>query len=147
MIPEFTRMTCHVGQHTKGARPMTTDLTASIKAAEQMRCRAMLANDTAALEALLDPRLHFSHATGAVDNRKSYMAKIAAGRIQYTAIQWDEEQVLALADNAALLTGRMTSDVIVEGATKRLHNRVIMAWSHNDGAWQLAAFQSTPMAV
>jgi len=93
---------------------MTTDLTASIKAAEQMRCRAMLANDTAALEALLDPRLHFSHATGAVDNRKSYMAKIAAGRIQYTAIKWDEEQVLALADNAALLTGRMTSDVIVE---------------------------------
>ena len=126
---------------------MSADLTTIIKAAEAARCDAMLANDNVALAALLDPRLQFHHATGAVDDKDAYMAKMAAGRIQYVGINWSEEKVIALGDNAAVLTGRMNTDVRVEGVDKALINRVTAVWSLNDGVWQMLVFQSTPMAA
>lgn len=125
---------------------MSADITPSIKVAEQARCAAMLANDNIALGALLDPRLQFHHATGAVDDKDAYMAKMAAGRIEYVAINWSEEKVTPLAATAAVLTGRMSTDVRVEGVAKALVNRVTAVWSLNDDVWQMVVFQSTPMA-
>ena len=125
---------------------MSEDLNAAILAAEQRRCEAMLSGDGAALARLLDPGLHFGHATGAVDDRDAYLAKMAAGRIRYVGIAWAEEQITVLAADAAMLTGRMTTDVRVEGVEKRLDNRVITIWSRAEGEWRLLAFQSTPIA-
>ncbi|WP_445785377.1 nuclear transport factor 2 family protein [Sphingorhabdus sp.] len=126
---------------------MSTDIPNAIKAAEKARCAAMLENDNGVLSALLDPRLQFHHATGVVDAKDAYMAKMAAGRIQYVGISWSEEKVIVLADNAAVLTGRMSTNVRVEGLDKALVNRVATVWSLNDGAWQMVVFQSTPMVV
>ncbi len=125
---------------------MSVDITAAIKAAEQARCAAMLANDNTALGALLDPRLQFHHATGAVDDKAAYMAKMAAGRIEYVGIAWSEDKVIALSEGSAVLTGRMNTEVRVEGVEKALVNRVTAVWSLNDGVWQMVVFQSTPMA-
>lgn len=125
---------------------MTDKTTYAVIAAERRRCDAMLAADHAALEALLDERLHFAHATGVVDGKDAYLAKMAAGRIAYVSIAWSEEQVTSLAPDTAMLTGRMTTDVQVEGIDKRLNNRVITIWNRSDGAWRLVAFQSTPIA-
>ena len=126
---------------------MSADISIAIKAAEKARCAAMLENDNAALSALLDPRLQFHHATGAVDDKDAYMAKMAAGRIEYVGISWSEDNVITLADNAAVLTGRMNTDVRVEGVDKALVNRVTAVWSLNGGAWQMLVFQSTPIAA
>lgn len=125
---------------------MTEDIAAAIRAAEQKRCAAMLTGDVAALEMLLDPRLQFHHATGAVDGKDAYLTKVSGGRIEYVAIQWDEELVTPLGPQAALLTGRMTTDVRVEGTQKRLNNRVTTAWASDNGTWRLVAFQSTSIA-
>ena len=125
---------------------MTEDLAAAVRAAEQQRCAAMLANDAAALDAVLDPRLQFAHATGAVDDKSAYLAKMAGGRIVYVNIDWSEEVITELTPGIALLTGRMATDVQVEGIAKALRNRVMSVWGETDGAWRLIAFQSTPMA-
>ncbi|TVV76637.1 nuclear transport factor 2 family protein [Sphingomonas solaris] len=124
---------------------MGDDTSSAVMAAEKARCAAMLANDAAALDALLDPRLSFSHATGQVDDKAAYCTKMAAGRIDYLSIDWSEDRVIVLGDGAALLTGRMTSSVRVEGVEKRLDNRVLAGWAETDGAWRLVAFQSTPL--
>ncbi len=118
-----------------------------ILAAEQARCAAMLAADLAALDDLLDPGLCFSHATGAVDDKAQYLAKMAAGRIEYLSIDWSEERVIELSADSALLTGRMTSSVRVEGTEKVLDNRVLAAWLRTGGTWRIIAFQSTPLKV
>ncbi len=125
---------------------MSVDVETAMIAAEKARCAAMLAGDNEAHAALLDPRLQFHHATGAVDDKQAYMAKMAAGRIQYVAIRWSEEKVVALGDDAAVLTGRMNTDVRVEGVDKALINRVTSVWRRTDGSWQMLVFQSTPMA-
>jgi ketosteroid isomerase-like protein len=125
---------------------MSDNLESAVRAAEQARCAAMLAGDNAALDAVLDPRLQFHHATGAVDDKPAYLAKMAAGRIVYTGIAWSEELVTTLAPDVAMLTGRMTTGVRVEGVDKTLNNRVMTVWRLSDGVWRMAGFQSTPMA-
>lgn len=124
---------------------MTVAIEQAVLASERLRCAAMLASDLAALDALLDPGLYFSHATGTVDDKVAYMAKMAAGRIRYIAIDWTDARVIPLGENAALLTGRMTSIVSVECVHKSLDNRVISAWTKARGDWRMAAFQSTPL--
>ena len=125
---------------------MSEIIEGEIKAAEAGRCAAMMANDPAALADVLAEGLQFHHATGAVDDKAAFLAKMAAGRIVYRGIQWSEEKVIALSKDAALLTGRMTTDVQVEGTPKQLNNRVMTVWLLVNGAWQLLAFQSTPIA-
>jgi hypothetical protein len=126
---------------------MATQLETDLRMAERKRCAAMLANDAAALDAVLDPRLCFSHATGQVDDKRAYMTKMAAGRIAYLSIDWSEERVIELGPGAALVSGRMVSQVTVEGVEKRLDNRVLAAWVQDGAAWRLAAFQSTPLKL
>jgi Domain of unknown function (DUF4440) len=113
--------------------------------AEGRRCTAMLNADIQALEHLLDARLHFSHANGAVDDKVQYLAKMAGGRIVYRAIDWSEQSVLSLG-STVVLAGRMSTQVVVNGVAKHLNNRVLSVWVL-DGAWRLLAFQSTPLAA
>jgi ketosteroid isomerase-like protein len=126
---------------------MTDTLKAQITAAEAIRCAAMLAGDPAALEAVLDSRLQFHHSNGNVDDRAAFVAKIKAGRIKYAGIKWEEERVEALGADVALLTGKMITDVKVEGTDKRLLNRVLTVWSKTGGSWLMIAFQSTPLSA
>lgn len=122
-----------------------TDRQDSLREAEDRRCAAMLANDLPALDTLIDPRLHFSHANGAVDDKVQYLAKLRGGRIVYLSIDWSDPVIIDLGDTA-LLTGRMTSRVTVDGAEKTLDNRVLSAWAYS-GTWRLVAFQSTPLVA
>lgn len=124
---------------------MSSNTARTVEQAEQARCAAMLTNDAGALETLLDPELEFCHATGAVDDKAAFLAKMAAGRIRYVAIDWPESKVTVLGDDAALLTGRMNTDVEVEGTAKALRNRVCTVWRKADDAWRLLSFQSTPI--
>jgi ketosteroid isomerase-like protein len=127
---------------------MSQNITSSIVDAEKRRCAAMLANDIAALDALLDPALSFAHATGAIDDKTVYMAKMAAGKIDYVAIDWSEQAVTPLGDAHALLIGRMATHVRVDGVEKQLDNRVSSVWkAAGAGGWRMLSFQSTPMAA
>ena len=65
---------------------MADTLDGQILAAELARCAAMLAGDATALDALLAEDLRFAHATGAVDDKPAFLAKMAAGRIVHTGI-------------------------------------------------------------
>ena len=77
--------------------------------------------------------------------REGFGADVVSGggNITLTA----EAGNLVLADNAAVLTGRMNTDVHVDGVDKALVNRVSTVWTLNNGAWQMVVFQSTPMAA
>jgi hypothetical protein len=129
-----------------GLTRMSESIETEIEQAERRRCAAMIANDAHLLADALDDRLQFHHASGSVDDKAAFLAKMAAGRIVYQGIVWSEEKVTALASDFALLTGRMMTDVRVEGMAKQLNNRVMTVWSHTQGAWRLLAFQSTPIA-
>lgn len=118
--------------------------TSDILAHEKSRCLAMCKNDMQTLEALLHKDLYFCHSNGVIDDRATYLLKMSQGRIVYQSITW-EDQVVTSLGHGALLVGRMTSMVVVDGVAKRLDNRVIQSWMESEGQWQLRHFQSTPL--
>ncbi|MDO6414533.1 nuclear transport factor 2 family protein [Sphingomonas sp. BIUV-7] len=124
---------------------MSQELSVTIRNAERLRCTAMLQKDLSQLDGLLDERLIFAHATGMVDDKCAYMAKMAAGRIDYIAIDWPEAQVIGLGAGHALLAGRMATHLRVDGTEKQLDNRVTAIWGETAGAWRMLTFQSTPI--
>lgn len=111
---------------------------------ERRRCVAMCKGDLKFLESLLHTDLYFCHSNGVVDDRAAYLLKMSQGRIAYQSITW-ADQVVTVLDNGAVLTGRMTSMVVVDEVAKRLDNRVVQAWKETDGEWRLFCFQSTPL--
>ena len=45
----------------------------------------------------------------------------------------------------ALMHGRVTIEVDVDGAPRTLRNCFINAWAHRNGVWQMVHWQSTPI--
>lgn len=123
-----------------------SDIARIILTQEQRRCAAMCGADLTELNQLLDADLYFSHANGAVDDKSVYLHKMGEGRIIYRSITWSEQKVGVLpGDRAAILTGRMVTEVSVNSVEKRLDNRVMSVWVEADGQWYMRAFQSTPL--
>ena len=123
-----------------------SDINQIILRQEELRCAAMRSADLEALDNILDGDLYFCHANGAIDDKSIYLGKMAQGNIIYRTIKWSEQSVAVLAGECtALLTGRMTSEVSVNGVEKLLDNRVLGIWANTDGQWRLRGFQTTPL--
>jgi ketosteroid isomerase-like protein len=117
-----------------------------VKDAEAERCAALLANDAARLGAVLSEKLTFVHANARLDDKAEVLLATSSGRVVYHAIDWSEPKVDIRGDIAAM-QGVMKLKATIAGAERTLHNRVILLWEKDGGAWRLLHFQSTPVAV
>ena len=112
---------------------------------EQRRREALLAGDSAALEALLSDALVYVHSTAARDTKDSYLRKIRDGVLRYLHLQFTDLTVQVSA-GAALVTGLMTATVLKEGQEKNVRSAFLTVWLPEDGGWRLRAHQGTPLA-
>ncbi|KQP49225.1 nuclear transport factor 2 family protein [Pseudorhodoferax sp. Leaf274] len=120
-------------------------LAAPLLALEERRRAALLAGDTGALQALLAPDLRYTHSTGAIDGRDSLLAKLAGGQIVYRQLAFTQLAVQCMAD-AGTVAGEMHAEVLRDGVARSIAARYLAVWLRRAGAWQLAAFQGTPLA-
>ena len=123
---------------------MTNSLAAEISAQEDRRYAAMIAKDVAALEELLAEELVYTHSTGLVDSKRSYIDAIAARRFDYRGAKRLEENVVDHGD-AALVTGQVEIEAVAGGQTINLNARFTVLYVRQDGSWRFAAWQSTPL--
>ena len=116
---------------------------------EQLRRAAMLAGDSAALEALLSPDIVYVHSTGTRDTRGSYLHKIREGAMRYLLLDWSDLQVQLLPE-VALVNGRMDATVLRDGQEKQVRSIFLTVWtaqpSDGGSAWRLCAHQGTPLS-
>lgn len=114
---------------------------------EQLRCEAMLAGDSVALEALLSDAIMYVHSTGARDTRDSYLRKIREGALRYLRLEFSDLQAQVL-PSAALVTGRMSATVLKEGQERSVSSVFLTVWapelSDAGSVWRLCAHQGTP---
>ena len=115
-----------------------------VLAAENRRYAALLAPDMPALEQLFHDRLSYAHSSGVRDTRDEYLAKIRDGYYEYARIDHPVERVDVLGDTAVVV-GRMTADLKVQGTAKTIDNLALAVWTRTAGEWQLVAYASTPL--
>ena len=121
-----------------------TDDVATVLAAEDRRYEALLGPDLPALEQLFHDRLSYAHSSGVRDTKDEYLAKIGNGYYDYARIDHPVERVDVLGDTA-IVVGRMTADLTVQGTAKTLDNLALAVWTRTSGEWQLIGYASTPL--
>ena len=117
---------------------------ADIKELEERRRQAMLRSDVPELEELFAEELAYTHSNAEVDTRAEYIAKLDNHYYRYHKLNFLDQDI-RIAGQAALVTGRMTGEVMIAGQLRKLNSRTTVVWIHRDDRWQLLAFQSTPI--
>ena len=114
----------------------------AVLAAEDARYRAMQDADLAALDALCADELSYAHSSGVRDTKAEYLGKVASGYYRYHRIDHPVERV-EVAGDAAIVVGRMTADLDVDGVPKTIDNLALAVWTRASGDWRLLGYAPT----
>lgn len=115
-----------------------------ILALEDKRFGAMTAGDLKALEAMVHEELAYTHSSGVVDGKASWLESMRSGRVRYKSVSCSERKVRIFGD-VALMTGRASIEADIGGQPKSLRLLFLNAWAKTPQGWKFVAWQSTPM--
>jgi len=114
----------------------------AVLAAEDRRYRAMQDADLATLDEVCADGLSYAHSSGVRDTKSEYLGKLRSGYYVYRRIDHPVERVEVLGDTA-IVVGRMTADVEVQGTPKTIDNLALAVWTRASGTWQFLAYAPT----
>jgi ketosteroid isomerase-like protein len=115
----------------------------AVRRAERALYDAMIAQDFAALERLLDPDLAYVHSTAVSESKARYLGGVRRGDYDYARIEMPDARVRIYAD-VALIDGTCEMHVGRKGAPKdRLHLLVVLAWRRHGDGWRLVHRHAT----
>lgn len=125
---------------------MAAALELSLLAAEEARRLAMLAADTAALDALLSDALAYTHSTGVTDSKASYLRLLANGALRYEALEFAAPQARLLGAGTTGLVSAVMRATILKGEVRRdIASSYLAVWEHTASGWVLQAVQATAL--
>lgn len=113
---------------------------------EQQWVEALTKADTTALERIYHNDLTYTHSSGVVDTKASYLAGLKSGNIKYLSLDRDEIKV-SLYGNTALVTCRAEIKLLNKEQPVSLTVRLLHVYIRQGGRWQMVAHQSTRIAA
>ena len=116
----------------------------AVLSAEDRRYRAMQDADLTTLDELCADELSYAHSSGTRDTKAEYFGKIGSGYYVYRRVAHPVERVEVLGDTA-IVVGRMTADIEVQGVAKTIDNLALAVWARQSGAWRLLAYAPTAL--
>jgi ketosteroid isomerase-like protein len=116
----------------------------AVRDAEDRRYRAMVEADLETMDRLCADELSYGHASGVRDTKQEYFAKVRSGYYDYHSIDHPVERVEVVGDTA-IVVGRMTADLTVQGTRKTIDNLALAVWTKAGGEWRLLAYAPTPL--
>jgi ketosteroid isomerase-like protein len=114
--------------------------------AEKSWSTAVVAGDAAALDRVLAADLSYGHASGALDNKESYIARIKSGAQKYVSLQYDEGTQVRLYGSSAVLIASAEINSVTDGKPNAQHLRFLHVYIREAGRWQLVAHQSVKLS-
>ena len=104
--------------------------------------KAIVAHDVATLDKLLADDLIYGHASGVLDTKAKYIAKIKSGKQVYATLERKNVSVRILDANSAITHSWM--HVTGTNQDGKFDDKVMMLhiWTKRKGAWQLAGHQT-----
>lgn len=115
-----------------------------IRTVEKAWTTAIKAKDAKALDALLADTLIYAHATGIVDTKQSYIAKITSGKQLYAGADQESLEIKPYGDtvivHAKLRMWGTNQAGKFDDSVMAMHT-----WIKRGGKWQLVAHQTTKL--
>ena|SRR3712207_4788429 len=121
---------------------MDEDEVRAVLAAEDRRYQAMLDADLPTLDAVCAAELSYTHSSGVRDTKEEYLGKVRSGYYVYRRIDHPVERVAVVGDTAVVV-GRMTADLDVDGKPRTIDNLALAVWTRTSGQWQLLGYAPT----
>ena len=115
-----------------------------VQALEAARFKAIVDGRWDDFAAICHPELRYTHATGVVDSRATYLDKLRSGHYDYRYIDHTVEHT-STQGATVLLWGTMTAELRAGAQSKRIDNRTLTVWVLHDDQWLLLAQQPTPI--
>jgi ketosteroid isomerase-like protein len=119
---------------------------AEILALDQAWRKAILAKDAAALDKMLADDLVYGHATGIVDTKATYIAKVKSGKQLYQTLEQKKVTVNLYGASALTHSWMHVTGINQDG---KFDDKVMLihVWVKQNGTWRLAGHQTTKVAT
>lgn len=112
-----------------------------LRSAEVDRYGAMIHADAQALERSLAEDLRYTHSSGSVDGRESYITTLQSGLLRYGAIACSIEDATLVSATTCVAVGTFSARVVVGGEPRQISTRFAAAW-RCDERWRLVFWHS-----
>lgn len=109
---------------------------------EQQWEDALLKSDAAALDKLYADTMVYTHSSGAVDDKKTYIGNIKSGASKYQTMKRDDIKVHVYG-NTALVFCHWEVHVLSRGNKIDTNARYLHVYTKTKSGWQLVAHQAT----
>ena len=113
---------------------------------EDARHRALIEGDDAALEALLDDSLIYTHSNGLVDTKAGFLDGFRNRTYSYQSIERDAVQS-RLHGTTVYMAGEARMCIVSNGATTNLRLRYSDVWISTPDGWKFALWHSSAVPV
>lgn len=128
------------------APPDSEKLIAAVKAADEERVAATKAGDRARLEAIFSDELRYSHSSGHIDTKASYIKALTSHSTVYESYDYRERTFLPAAQGIVLMTGRVLVHSRNGQGANTLDLNFLAVWREEGGQWRFLAWQSCKAA-
>ncbi len=115
-----------------------------VLAIERQRFAALVRKDLAFLHRVLGDDLIYTHASGTVDTKASFIESIASGRVDYREATPERLEARLFGDVAAL-TGMARLRVQVKDQPVAIYIRFLDVYVNRPSGWQMVAWQATKL--
>ena len=116
---------------------------AAVKAADEQRIAATIANHSSELAKLLSDDLYYGNADGRVQTKAQFLAAAAGNKARYTSVVPLELGFQTIATGVVAMNGitRLTASVSQQVVEFRI--RFLAVWRKESGQWKLLSYQSS----
>ena len=117
-------------------------LITAVLAAERMRGEALVHGDAAALAALLDEELRYTHSGGKLECKSEIVNALAEKRIAFAHFTTSDLHGAVLTDSIVVVTGKIDQRKFNNGTWADAKLLFQAVWRYRDGAWRMVAIQT-----
>ena len=114
----------------------------AVLAAAKQWLAAIKGRDTATLEKLLGDQLIYAHATGVIDTKKDYIAKVGSGRQKYEGAEQEKVEIRRYG-NTTIVHAHLHMSGVNQAGKFDDYVMAMHTWVKSGGRWQLVAHQTT----
>lgn len=107
--------------------------------------KAMIDGNRAELEHIAAAQLSYGHSSGALDNKKEFVEKIASGRSDFVTIEL-EAQTITVSGKTAIVRHTLNATTNDGGKPGEVHLKVLLVFQKQGGSWKLLARQAVKAA-